>query len=439
MQSSTDSELAETRLSQAAHHPVLARWAQVARCLPHDLDESAYRLGALRRRRKLQRAADLLRLIFAYSVCDWPLRLVGSWATLVNLAELSDVAILRRLCASPRWLGFLMVSLLQKRQLRLTRQAGVRLRLMDATALSLPGSRGSDWRVHLSLDLEQLCLDGVEVTAARGAETLARFPLLPGEIRVADRGYAFASGLVPVLAAGGQVVVRLNWCTLPLYEPHGGRFRFTPWLAGRHRLSEHRVTLLPDGRWPLRLLACPLPAAAAQRARRRARHMSARKGHTPQRGTLLAAGFVLLLTNLPAEQWSPKRVAELYRVRWQIELLIKRLKSLVQLDAVRADDPQLVQTYLLGKLLAALLTEELVGATAEVCPQWFASTERPLSLWRLMQFWWQHLQQLVRGSMTLQRIEQCLPRLGRYFRDAPRRRRQQLATARSLYTSLFAY
>lgn len=438
MQSSTDSELAEKVMREAANHPVLSRWPQVVQCLPHDLDESARQLGALRRHRKLQRAADLLRVIFAYSVCDWPLRLVGGWATIVNLVELSDVAILRRLCASPRWLGFLIVSLLQRRQLRLTRQAGVHLRLMDATALSQPGSAGLDWRVHLSLNLEQLLLDGVEVTDAHGAETLARFAVQPGEIRVADRGYAVISSLAPLLRGEAHFVVRMNWQNLPLYSLRGTRMGLTPWLARLRCLSERSLYLhLPEGRFPVRVIACPLPPAAIQRARRRARQLSEKKGHTPQRGTLVAAGFVLLVTNLPRERWSAKRVSDLYRVRWQIELSIKRLKSLVQLDALRAHDPQLVQTYLLGKLLAALLTEELIGATAQACPDWFASTERPLSVWRLTRFWWEHLRQLVRGWMTVHGIQQCLPRLGRYFREAPRKRRQQLATARSLYASLF--
>jgi len=51
----------------------------------------------------------------------------------------------------------------------------------------------------------------------------------------------------------------------------------------------------------------------------------------------LVAGFVLLLTNLPASQWSAQQIAQLYRLRWQVELYFKRTKSILQLDHLRAE------------------------------------------------------------------------------------------------------
>ena len=70
--------------------------------LPTDLEASAKASGALVRRRGIQSAQDLLRMIFAYAICDWPLRLVGAWLVMVGLADISDVAILQRLRIRPR-------------------------------------------------------------------------------------------------------------------------------------------------------------------------------------------------------------------------------------------------------------------------------------------------------------------------------------------------
>ena len=55
--------------------------------------------GALQRRRKVQTSAALMRLVLAYSLWDWSLRKVGTWATVLRLAELSDVAV-HRACAA---------------------------------------------------------------------------------------------------------------------------------------------------------------------------------------------------------------------------------------------------------------------------------------------------------------------------------------------------
>jgi hypothetical protein len=383
-----------------------------------------------------------LRIILAYAVCDWSLRLVGAWCVVMGIGDVSDVAILNRLRNSTTWLGCLIVRLLQRRRLRLAHQAGVRLRIVDATAVSQPGSQGTDWRIHLSLDLERLCLDGLEVTDAHGGESLARFASQPGEIRVADRGYAFVSSLAPDLAAGGWLVVRMNWQNLPLQDELGARLDVIDWLkrtwvspiSGPQETSVWLPT--PQGRYHLRLIASPLPQEAADRARQRAYQVAKKKGRTPDPRTLVAAGFVLLLTNLPRMAWSAPRLVELYRIRWQIELLIKRLKGLLNLDGLRAQDPRLVQTYLLGKLLGALLLDELVQASATRLPDWFTSLERPVSPWRLTACLYEPLRSLVRGYISLAQVMDALPKLQRFLCDSPRKRRQQLAWARSLFTNL---
>jgi hypothetical protein len=209
---------------------VTRHWDWVETIIPGDLEVTAATTGALVRRRGIRRAVDLLRIVLAYTVCDWSLRLVGAWYVLMGIGDVSDVAILNRLRNSTAWLGCLIVSLLQRRRLHLAQQAGVRLRIVDATTVSRPGSEGTDWRVHLSLDLERLCLDGIEVTDAHGGESLARFPGQRGEIRVADRGYAFVRSLTPDLAAETWLVVRMNWQNLPLQDEQGARLDVIAWL-----------------------------------------------------------------------------------------------------------------------------------------------------------------------------------------------------------------
>jgi hypothetical protein len=399
-----------------------------------DIESTARETCALVRRREVRRAADLLRLVLAYAVCDWSLRLVGAWATLMGIAALSDVAVRKRLQNCQQWLGQMLVALLQARQLQLRAQPGVRLRLMDGTRVSRPGSKGTDWVLHLSLDLGHLCLDGVEVTDAHSGETLARYPVQPGEIRVADRGYAYASSLGPVLADDGQLVVRINWQNLPLEWEDGSRVEIVRLLRDwppQQVVVEHALWLrTAQGRFAMRLVLAALPQEAADRARQQVYKRCSKKGRTPDQRTLLAAGFTLLLTNLPVETWPVQEVLALYRVRWQVELHIKRLKSVGHLDHLRAKDPHLAQVYLLGKLLAALFIDQFTQQARCRCPAWFQSRERPLSVWRLTVLGLDAFRALVRGPLTLDQILHDLPSLERYLCDRPRRRKQQLAMSR---------
>ena len=149
-------------------------WAEVLMTLPVDLEETARQTKALQRRREIKQAVDLLRLVLAYCVCDWSLRLVGLWVTLKNIGCLSDVAIMRRLQKAKPWLEFLVGAMLKARQLDLTAAHPVRVRIVDGSSISIPGSQGTDYRLHLSLDLKSQRIDGVAVTDVHGAETLAR-------------------------------------------------------------------------------------------------------------------------------------------------------------------------------------------------------------------------------------------------------------------------
>jgi hypothetical protein len=318
----------------------------------------------------------------------------------------------------------------------------VRLRLIDATVISRPGSQGTDWRVHLSLDLGSGCLAGIEVTDAHGGETLARFPVQEGEIRVSDRGYAFASGLGPVLQACGLVVVRINWQNLPLEDDSGQRLDVVGWLQqtfapGATMPQEQALWLpTPEGRFPVRLIACPLSPGRAEEARRRARKAARKKKHTVDARTLLAAGFVLVLTNLPVETWPAPQVLELYRLRWQIEMRIKCLKSVLILDGLRAQKPDLAQAYLLGKLLGALLVERLSQQVRTAQPDWWTDTERPINHWRLTCLGWQALAEIIRGPITWSLVLSALTRLRRFLCDEPRKRIPQWLKAQKLLHDL---
>jgi hypothetical protein len=410
---------------------LLQDWERVEATFGIDLEGTAKETKAIQRKRGISSAKDLLRLILFYASSGWSLRLVGAWALLNGIGYLSDVAVLKRLRNSKHWIGRLVVTLLQKRISALQRMPGVRLRVVDATTISMPGSKGTDWRIHLSFDLGNLCLDGVELTDKHGGESLARFEAQNNEILVADGAYPFAAGMAPVLNAGAGLIVRINWRNVPVLGPDGQRFEIIPWLKTITALSEKLIWMKTPQDWfEFRLLAAPLPPDKAEEARRRTRLRHQRKKRPLNENTLFAAGFVLLLTCLSADTWPGHLILALYRLRWQIELCIKRLKSLLELDHLRAKDPRLVQTYLLSKLLIALMIDEMTNRASLPHPDWFNSLERPLSVYRMTALFYDAFRQIIAGPWVLS-LKQFFRLMHRYLCDPPRARPQQLAWARA--------
>ena len=402
-------------------------WESIQEKLGLDLESTAKETKALQRKRGITRAKDLLRLILFYVTSDWSLRLVGAWALLNGIGYLSDVAVLKRLRNSQKWIGKLVGTILQKRVSVLKSMPGVRLRVVDATTISVPGSKGIDWRLPLSFDLGNLCLDGVELTDQYGGESLARFEAQNNEILVADGAYPFASGMAPVLNAGAGLIVRINWRNVPVRGPDGQRFEIIPWLKTLSTRSETLIWMnTPQGWFQFRLIASPIPPEKVEEARRRTRLRHQRKQKPLNENTLFAAGFVLLLTNLSAETWSAQLVLVLYRMRWQIELYIKRLKSLLEFDHLRAKDPRLVQTYLLTKVLIALIVDEMTNRASLQYPDWFEAIERPVSVYRLTALFQDALRQIIAGPWVFS-LMQLFGLMHRYLCDAPRSRPQQLA------------
>lgn len=423
---------------ESCHPLVGGDWIRMSARIPVEIESLARETKALQRKREVKSGLDLLRLVLAYSVCDWSLRLVGAWATIIGLGHLSDVAVRKRLRNTLQWLGRIIGTWLQKRQQALAGRA-VRVRLIDASVISEPGSEGTDWRLHARFDLGAFSMTGIEITDVSGGETLKRHASEAGEISVADRGYAHRKGLGTIFAALAYIVVRITWQNLPLETADGQKFDLMRWLRAqsRHPCETSVWVVTPEGRFGVRLVARRLPEDRAEEARRRARKASRKKGRTPSKETLFAAGYVLLVANLPAVTWTTEQVLALYCLRWQVELLFKRLKSILHLDRLRTKDPVLAQVYLLGKLVGALLLEEWTAdlAASDVAA-WFEDTVRPVSPWRWMSLWADMLRHAIRGQVTLSLLIAALPHLARYLCDAPRKRRQQATFARQWLNSL---
>lgn len=261
-------------------------WTRLCNHLPLDLETTAYATQALQRKRHIQSATDLLRLVLAYSLGDYSLRQLGAWAHLIQLGTLSDVALYRRLCRTKTWLGAIVGSYLHQHQPPHSEHA-VSVRLIDATVLRTPGTQRTHRRLHVQYDLATCRLVGLELTDMQERETLTRHAVPSNALLVADRGYAHRQALDALMATQTAFVVRTNGHNLPLVTADGKRFDWVGWLrACQDTLAETQVWLeTPTGRWAVRWIAYRLPEPKASQARRRAYGASRRQGHTPNQAT----------------------------------------------------------------------------------------------------------------------------------------------------------
>lgn len=363
-------------------------WSGLVERLPTDLDllETARAQGAFCRARGVRSAEDLLRLALIYANTSRSLRSTAAWACSQDLANISDVALLLRLQASVGWLQAMVSGLLSQALQPLGSPCGDdrRVRLIDATTISSPGSGKGDWRLHAEYDLRHGRFIDFELTDRHGAESLERFEPAPGDIVVGDRIYTKVRQLSHVVERGADFIVRRGLTSCRLQHPDGQAVKLGPILKTMNRNKTLDLPVLvpqpkPGGQAPLRarLIIRHIGEEQAAEARQRTRRKAAKIGQTASDKRLEAAEFVILLTSLPGEAFSADQVLRIYRLRWQIECAFKRLKSLMGLNDLLAKEPRLVRSCLYAKLFLALITEDI---TCEVLESFPSAPGRPAAV-----------------------------------------------------------
>jgi hypothetical protein len=222
----------------------------------------------------------------------------------------------------------------------------------------------------VQLRLSDLTILSASVEDRTVGESLKRFTWREGQLALADRGYANPPGIASVVEQGADVLVRVNRSSLPMFSPEGERVDVMAWLRTfkgympreRHvvvRSREH------DAKVHGRLIAYRLAEAQAEKARAWVRREHGAKASAAD---LEAAQYVVLFTTVPVERMSMAMCLELYRLRWQVELMFKRWKSIGHFDRLpnRRDDT--ILTWLYAKLLLAVLMQRMVCGAEPLFP-----------------------------------------------------------------------
>lgn len=349
-----------------------AEWQIIESLLPPGWEEQARQKGAFRRVRYTQSPGDLLRLLLFHAVNDGGLRQTVTQARLAGVAHMSMVGLFKRLRSSGSWLTWIASELCRRLREEVRAPEGLRPRIFDSTTLQGPGSRGTGWRLHYSLDLQTLSCDWHELTDAKGGELLERAPVEAGDLVLADRNYLRPAGIRAIRQVQGHALIRMRWRHPALQDEQGLRVRALDLVSDLQvgQVADWPVWLRdPEGQ-PLagRVIALKLPAPLGQRAEQRAIRRATKENKSIDQRSLLAAHYVLLFTTLPAEPWKASEVMELYRFRWQVELAFKRLKQILRLGQIPHKDPVTAQSWISAKLVVALLLETLYRNARTLSP-----------------------------------------------------------------------
>ena len=243
----------------------------------------------------------------------------------------------------------------------------------DCTSLGLPaelarqfpGCGGSDpemgqagLKLLVRFEVTAGQFQALEVGAARDSEhTLAKSlrPLPSGSLHLADLGFFELNELAQLSRQGVFWISRVP--ALLNKQAHDGTTEeLADWL--KHQRADRLdrpIRLGTETRLDCRLVAVRLPENVAQQRLRKLKQTLKKKGRTISERQRVMCQWLVLITNLPADQFTIEEICVLYRVRWQVELLFKRWKSLVGLGRSRGHRAYRVLCETYAKLLGCLV------------------------------------------------------------------------------------
>lgn len=344
---------------------------------PEGWREMGRESGAIARLRDFKSEEQLMRTLLIHVANGFSLRESVVVAKAASIANVSDVALLKRLRSSLPWFEQLCGILLKESQLSLSQpQKGYCMRLVDSTLVKEPGKTGSQWRIHYSIALPSLKCDSFKITATHGkgsAETLQQYSVSEGDCILGDRGFSHVAGFAHVRDRKGYLIVRVNSGSMLLFTPKDKPFNL---LAKLKRLDCSGHT----GQWEVifkdsdgiavsgRICAIRKSEQAIALAHKKLKEKASKKQSTTKPQTYEYAKYVIVFTTLPEDRFSTSEILEWYRARWQIELVFKRLKTLAHMGHLPKHDEQASRAWLYGKLFIGLIVEKIIRHANDISP-----------------------------------------------------------------------
>ena len=137
---------------------------------------------------------------------------------------------------------------------------------------------------------------------------------------------------------------------------------------------------------PLRFCAVKKSKEEIKKADRKLRQKESKKQTTFSEDTKLSHHYVVVVTSLPSSI-SAEKILSVYRLRWQVEMVFKRYKSLLGLGSIPVRTEESCRAWLQGKMLLALLIEKFLGSVdfspsgaGPGQPEYLAGDQVPVSL-----------------------------------------------------------
>ena len=339
--------------------------ARLIKELPENYEEECKKQSAVRRWRGVKSPADLMLLILIHLMNGTSLLETSVIARTAKLGEISDVAFMKRLAQCKDWFISICQALASK-SMENYRQpdwlAGKTVVAVDASDVVEKGRSRRTYRLHYMLDVFRMAGLQCKITTQSVGEALVNFEITPNMLVIADRMYANVKGMAHCKNAGADFILRMRKNSFKTCDSEGNRIHLLDIfkrLEPEEYADINAFAINKSGESvPVRICAKRKTPEQIGQVMKKLK-LRERKGRISDEAKMFNE-YIVVVTSLD-NTISAEQVLSAYRLRWQVEIYFKRLKSILDFGELPKKRPENSLAWLNGKLMVALLIESVIA------------------------------------------------------------------------------
>jgi len=317
--------------------------------LPEGYEKAAKETGAFVKKREIKSVKELLLLIFCYIIYGRSYVEMSAIAKMKGIA-ISDVGFMERFRNSLKLMKWILKELKPVATAHYKKPEKLRkyeIIDLDASVVSTGGKVRINHRLHYALNVFEMKSEQYKITDEKTGESLTNFEIKAGELYLGDRAYGTKTSMNHCFKGGGDFIFRIKKGAFDIYEESG---------ETKINLIEELKKLEEDSELDMR---CRYKNSKEEYVTVRICAMKKPKNthETNGNATKFMNNYIVVVTSLLDNDMSAKEILDTYRLRWQVELYFKRLKSLLGFGDMPNKTPESIEAWLNAKLVAAILLE----------------------------------------------------------------------------------
>lgn len=332
--------------------------------MPEGYKKACWETKAMDRRRGIQDEDTLLTLCLYYSY-ENSLIDTQNYALTRFMINISDVGFMKRFKNCSEWIKWINQNMMQEKIALYEIPEKLKTKnviAIDASNITSKGAVKHTWRLHYGVNIFSMTTEQFKITTESTGESLKNFKLKENDLVLADRIYATIRGIESCHSVGADFIMRIRNKAFKLYDKDGNTVVLTELLkdVGDTCSDLNLYYMNTDNELkPIRFCAVQKTEEEKAFEQKNLKRRESKKQIKISEETKLSHNYFFVATSLD-ETFSAEEILAIYRLRWQVEMVFKRFKSILNLGSMPTKTAASSEVWLNCKMLIALLIEKLM-------------------------------------------------------------------------------